>query len=123
MSEREYIDKISLIEWLSKATGFKACCEDCTDIDCLDCIVNEVIRIFPTVNISEIKQSEWISVDDRLPDIGEKTLIVFGNNEAPYDVYAAYLDNNGEWYFFDGTPAKWYKKVAYWMPFPKPPKL
>lgn len=47
----EYIEREALIDWLTKPTGFKTNCEDCTSIDCLDCIVGEAIRNAPTVDV------------------------------------------------------------------------
>lgn len=42
----EYINKEELVEWLISPNGFRAKCEGCTDIDCIDCIVDNAIKHF-----------------------------------------------------------------------------
>lgn len=60
----EYIDKTALIEWLTRPTGFASQCVGCTDINCLDCIVNNAIANFEGINfdlvidMSQQEQSE-----------------------------------------------------------------
>lgn len=53
-NERRLIDANALIDWLSKHTGFRSNCEDCTDIDCLDCIIENAIKNAPEVNAAEV---------------------------------------------------------------------
>lgn len=56
------IDANALKDWLTKQTGFRANCEDCTSIDCVDCIVEKAIENAPTVD--PVKHGVWIPVDE-----------------------------------------------------------
>ena len=58
---------------------------------------------------------EWISVKDRLPDVGRDVLFVRENKSYGVGAYSdTYLD------FFSGQfPVK---GVTHWMPLPEPPK-
>ena len=69
--------------------------------------------------------SEWISVKDRLPEIGVEVLICDVSCSNGYrDIWSlerdevyddiGWNDKNGDWYYLDD--------VTHWMPLPKPPK-
>ena len=55
------IDAEALIKWLTTETGFKTNCEDCTCIDCLDCIIEEAIKNAPTIEAKPVVHGRWIS--------------------------------------------------------------
>lgn len=59
----------------------------------------------------ERAKSEWISVDDRLPDCNKEELVlvscISGNGNHQHVLSSKY---------FDG------QQVTHWMPLPKPPK-
>ena len=59
--------------------------------------------------------NEWVSVEDAVPDPGERVLAANGNF-----VGEAYMASNGAWMRHDGFP--W--KVDAWMPMPyrRPPE-
>lgn len=59
MDEQRLIDANALIDWLTKATGFRTNCDDCTDIDCLDCIIEEAIKNAPTVEAKPVVHAHW----------------------------------------------------------------
>lgn len=61
MAEQRLIDANALIYWLTKATGFRTNCEDCTSIDCLDCIIDEAIKNAPTIEAKPVVHGRWIS--------------------------------------------------------------
>lgn len=80
------------------------------------------------------RKQEWISVDDRLPEIAGKYLIsrktVYGNliNIVWYDTN--YNGGNDDmigksvWYMFDGDWGDYeIPNVTHWMPLPQPPKM
>lgn len=46
----DLISRSALKGWLTRPTGFRTNCEDCTDIDCLDCIIGEAIDNAPAVD-------------------------------------------------------------------------
>ena len=56
--------------------------------------------------------NEWVSVEERLPEPGERVLAAKGTFAGE-----AYLASNGAWMRHDGFP--W--EVDAWMPLPAPP--
>ena len=64
MAEQRLIDANALIDWLTRATGFRTNCDDCTDIDCLDCIIEEAIKNAPTVDAKPVVHAHWFLLDD-----------------------------------------------------------
>ena len=60
---------------------------------------------------------EWISVDDRLPEIGRDYLVTDGI----VCMVAAFRTQAGIWDFWT---IKWWdtSDVTHWMPLPEPPK-
>ena len=56
--------------------------------------------------------NEWVSVEERLPEPGERVLAAKGTFAGE-----AYLASNGVWMRHDGFP--W--EVDAWMPLPAPP--
>ena len=58
-NEKRLTDANLLVDWLTKSTGFRGNCENCTDIDCLDCIIEECIKNFPTVDAVEVVHGRW----------------------------------------------------------------
>lgn len=64
-------------------------------------------------------QSEWISVDERLPE-PFVSVLTYMPGEAPHPtVHEGYLNKRGKWYAggFDRLP----DEVVMWMPLPEPP--
>lgn len=63
----------------------------------------------------------WISVEERLPEIGKNVLIKYEN-----DFTVGYLQMNNTWvcYYGNGwvTPANTSSNPTHWMPTPEPPK-
>ena len=61
MAEQRLIDANALIYWLTKATGFRTNCEDCTSIDCLKCIIDEAIKNAPTIEAKPVVHAHWVT--------------------------------------------------------------
>ena len=61
--------------------------------------------------------NEWISVKDRLPEIGKDYLVTDGH----VCMVAAFRENTEE---FDFWNINWWShnEVTHWMPIPTPPK-
>ena len=74
----------------------------------LDQVLHD-IQAMPTLT----PPNEWVSVDERLPEPGERVLAAKGAF-----VGEAYLASNGAWMRHDGFP--W--EVDAWMPLPERPK-
>lgn len=64
------------------------------------------------------KQSEWISVDERLPETNKKVLVCYSNGSM--DI-AKYIRADGLEFWFEET--NFTKTITHWMPLPKPPKM
>ena len=63
-NEKRLIDANALIDWLNKHTGFRGNCEDCTDIDCLDCVIENAIKNAPTVDAVEVVHGRWLKTEN-----------------------------------------------------------
>ena len=59
-------------------------------------------------------ETQWISVEDRLPETTELVLITDGENIATL-AYIAYEKGGGRW-------ANKVTSITHWMPLPTPPK-
>ena len=66
--------------------------------------------------------NKWVSVDDRLPPVGERVLVCrpYGPyGRGPFGVEYGGLDFSGCW-CVSGT---WIERVTHWMPLPAPPEV
>ena len=67
--------------------------------------------------------SEWISVEDRLPDENNDEFICYvsNKNDKSVDFVSAFVYENGE--FGDTKYGNNFNKwLTHWMPLPEPPK-
>lgn len=70
--------------------------------------------------------SEWISVEDRLPDISHEEYLIWPHHDVNYSCeYIAYFDGNNwiaecedTYHYYDYK----LKNITHWMPLPEPPK-
>lgn len=72
------------------------------------------------VAIAALERDRWISVEERLPEYGEKCLVAFklnGHNDWSIQVSYCYVQKEGFW----SDCGRDYKAVA-WRPLPEPPK-
>lgn len=60
--------------------------------------------------------TEWISVKDRLPDIGKPVLIVIDSSNV--DAGRLLFEDNGPWFFSETTLIS---NVTHWAELPPPP--
>lgn len=58
--------------------------------------------------------SEWISIDERLPEEDVRVL-VYINSERSYTKFDTDRLKEGKW-------VRWYSDVTHWMPLPEAPK-
>jgi len=77
-------------------------------------------------------ESEWISVEDRLPEYGKYVLVV-GTNRMQYDIKRHHVcemndledgiefKENGQFYWLTESGRR-IDKVTHWMPLPQAPK-
>lgn len=69
--------------------------------------------------------SEWISVKDRLPEIGVEVLICDVNGSNGFrDVWSLELDEEYGDVCWEGKDGCWYSpdSVTHWMSLPEPPE-
>ena len=71
-------------------------------------VILKIVDMQPTLT----PPNEWVSVEERLPEPGERVLAAKGTFAGE-----AYLASNGVWMRHDGFP--W--EVDAWMPLPAPP--
>ena len=74
------------------------------------------------VKASDEKQatSDWISVEERLPEPFVSVLVYMPEERPLPTVHEGYIARDGKWYahFFSRDPGE----VTRWMPLPEPPK-
>ena len=94
-------------------------------------LVNNVLRCLPWGEISShtaedvadhliangVTVQEWISVKDRLPEVGKKVLVYCKENKNDYEI-GAYSDTY-RGFFVRQTC---YENITHWMPLPPAPK-
>lgn len=69
----------------------------------------------------DYRKQEWISVDERLPEIpksGDITVLAYNG-----EIHDYIIDSQNRWWGYEGwsTPQKW--GITHWMPLPEPPKM
>ena len=61
--------------------------------------------------------AEWISVKDKLPEVGVKVLVYSAENKNDYEV-GAYSDTYRGFF----VRRFWYENITHWQPLPEPPR-
>jgi len=62
----------------------------------------------------------WISVEERLPESGERVLIMFKPFEDDENISIGWLTKSGFDCYDDSV--YFFRSVTHWMPLPEPPK-
>jgi len=65
------------------------------------------------------KQSEWISVEERLPEHLEKVLVYDEMGNMNTAIFLHYDNGNVDWC----TSVRLNRQVTHWMPLPEAPKM
>ena len=65
--------------------------------------------------------SEWISVEERLPEVGKEVLVYWRNTSQKAEHFELTHYTGDHWYLLDNTGRPWIEVVA-WMPLPESPK-
>ena len=121
-------NKIECVAWLLlNVFGCKFCkaCRDkpCNIKDGETCIENiaNYIREVVKEEAGYRKQSEWISVEERLPKVDTDVLVITANGS--FKVGRCNIYHNGTlvlWMTNDGLGEK---AITHWMPLPEAPKM
>ena len=87
-------------------------------------------RWTPTVNKGKIEYveyaptltspNEWVSVEDRLPEVGQEVLVYWRNTSQKAEHFELTHYDGDHWFLLDNTERPWIVVVA-WMPLPAPP--
>ena len=64
--------------------------------------------------------NEWISVDERLPEVGQEVLVYWRNTSQKAEHFELTHYDGDHWFLLDNTERPWIVVVA-WMPLPSPP--
>ena len=94
-------------------------CGDKSKIDALDYIQqleHQIVELTEKVALLESAQPKWISVEERLPVVGEKVIVCGVKNGIQVGKFHMKLrsENNRRWWWKNNTILE----VNYWMPIP-----
>ena len=76
----------------------------------------EYVEYAPTLT----PPNEWVSVEDRLPEVGQEVLIYWQNTSQKAEHFELTHYDGDHWFLLDNTERPWIVVVA-WMPLPAPP--
>lgn len=115
MDKKEQIEKEALGAW--KQSGYNS------SITFIDGFIKGATRL---PHLQKPVESEWISVEDRLP-IDNKPILLYQKVKHSQfkQVIGAYDNgkfNSYESEFNDDLYKGYYNKITHWMPLPQPPK-
>ena len=63
--------------------------------------------------------NEWVSVEDRLPEVGQEVLVYWRNTSQKAEHFELTHYDGDHWFLLDNTERPWIVVVA-WMPLPAP---
>ena len=70
--------------------------------------------------LKKLERHKWISVKERLPEIGKRVLILYELRDDEENISVGWLEDGG---FVSWDDSLWtMRDVTNWMPFPEPPK-
>jgi hypothetical protein len=64
--------------------------------------------------------NEWVSVEDRLPEVGQEVLVYWRNTSQKAEHFELTHYDGDHWFLLDNTERPWIVVVA-WMLLPAPP--
>ena len=64
--------------------------------------------------------NEWVSVEERLPEVGQEVLVYWRNTSQKAEHFELTHYDGDHWFLLDNTERPWIVVVA-WMPLPAPP--
>lgn len=116
MNENKYIEVKEDLKSIIDAAfyDFDDYVTDCHEKDESPVIDVEDFVADAIIKAGYVKQGEWISVEDRLPERPGKYLVYTVKGATKLGDYCSYLVD-------DKPQFDWY--VTHWMPLPEPPKM
>ena len=76
----------------------------------------DVLENLPTLT----PPNEWVSVEERLPEVGQEVLVYWRNTSQKAEHFELTHYDGDHWFLLDNTERPWIVVVA-WMPLPAPP--
>jgi hypothetical protein len=99
----------------------------CFEVDALAYqLCKSVMDYYLVKDVQPVNQ--WISVDDRLPNIGERVFVYIPRPDNHYNTEIAYIsEGNDDYpYWVLGDKSQFYSTrfhyISHWQPLPEPPK-
>ena len=86
------------------------------------------VRFIKAIKAADVQPVEWISVDDRLPNINERVLVYIPRPDNHYNIEIAYISEGNDdypyWVLRDKSQfySTRFHYISRWMPMPEPPK-
>ena len=77
---------------------------------------NKAVPYKPTLT----PPNEWVSVDQRLPEVGQEVLVYWRNTSQKAEHFELTHYDGDHWFLLDNTERPWIVVVA-WMHLPSPP--
>ena len=114
----DYAELVELIR--SFACNQYPQCEDCEMVmnghECRSAIERQAADVIEELQAAVPK---WISVEERLPDYGERVLIMFKPLDEEECISIGWLTQYGFECYDDSV--YFFRSVTHWMPLPEPP--
>lgn len=79
-------------------------------------VMRQLIEAQPTLTAP----NEWVSVEDRLPEVGQEVLVYWRNTSQKAEHFELTHYDGDHWFLLDNTERPWIVVVA-WMPLPAAP--
>ena len=100
-----------------KAAETKASIHSCANMDISCSMVIEMVDKIRDME-AQLSKSQWVSVEDRLPENENEHLVSDDEKEIWLAVYTDTYDIMN-WYDMSAAPVR---NVTHWMPLPEPPQ-
>jgi hypothetical protein len=73
----------------------------------------------------ETVKHEWISVKDRLPEVGQNVLVCDVGPDSDYGIRVLSLECDEKGTYWDDGDGWWFEPedMSHWMPLPEPPEM
>ena len=79
-------------------------------------VMRQLIEAQPTLT----PPNEWVSVEERFPEVGQEVLVYWRNTSQKAEHFELTHYDGDHWFLLDNTERPWIVVVA-WMPLPAPP--
>lgn len=124
LQDNSYLDVLDEEHWLLAAEQLLANGVVVIDTDVVSLPNRPLISQYMGRPIDEvinlIRRSEWISVEERLPEVDTNVLVVTANGS--FKVARCNIYHNGTLVLWATNDGLGERAITHWMPLPEPPK-